>query len=79
MYAFSHKEGLKLAKEEFTKRIRKALNYDKFKEEDIDLHLIRDVSPTSRMYCVTFRLPKEVAYMEKGKETVECLEKEFRS
>lgn len=46
----------------FAERIGKAMNYPKFSHKDIEcFHNIRDVSGTSHMYCVSFRLPWEVA------------------
>jgi len=42
----------------FTTRIRKAMKYEDFKEEDIECcHKIRDLSKKLHWYCLTFRLP----------------------
>jgi len=46
----------------FATRIGKAMSYPEFSPEDIEcFHNIRDVSGTSHMYCVSFRLPWKVA------------------
>lgn len=29
---------------------------------EVSLHLVRSVAPNKEMYCISFRLPKEVAY-----------------
>jgi hypothetical protein len=48
-------------------RIGKAMNYPQFKESDVEcFHNIRDVSSTSHMYSVTFRLPWDVAMNKDG-------------
>lgn len=31
-------------------------------EEDVDLHLVRSVAPNKDMYCISFRLPRSVAF-----------------
>lgn len=62
-FTFHHEEAK--AKEYFTERIGKAMNYPEFKEADIaHCHNIRTVSPQSVMYGVSFRLPEAVAFAE---------------
>ena len=47
--------------------MRKAMDFKGLKEEDImNIHDIRDVSPQSHMYSISFRLPEEVAFLKKG-------------
>mmetsp|Transcript_43576 Transcript_43576/g.51316 ORF Transcript_43576/g.51316 Transcript_43576/m.51316 type:complete len:199 (-) Transcript_43576:24-620(-) len=65
VYGFtSEKEDLDSAKEYFVKRIGEVyqecggFSGDKI----LRFHNNRDVSKKSSMYCITFRLPKEVAY-----------------
>lgn len=46
----------------FAHRIGKAMDFPEFSPKDIEcFHNIRDVSGTSHMYCVSFRLPWSVA------------------
>jgi tRNA (guanine37-N1)-methyltransferase len=37
------------------------------REGEVTLHEVRDVAPNKRMFCATFRLPKEVAFAERVK------------
>ena len=49
-------------KKHFTEKIGKAMKYNNFKEADIEnCHRIRDLNKRLFMYCITFRLPYEVA------------------
>lgn len=32
--------------------------------EEVSLHLVRSVAPNKDMYCISFRLPREVAFAE---------------
>ena len=69
-----HVYGFAFEKEEknkalafFVERIGKAMNYPEFSAEMvIDFHNIRDVSPQSRMYSTTFRLPAAVAFAKEN-------------
>lgn len=64
-FTFEHDKAKALTY--FTNRIGKAMNYVNFKESDIiDFHNIRDVSPVSHMYCVSFMLPEEVAFYQQS-------------
>ena len=79
VYGFTHEDDLKKAKIFFVKRLKKAMDFPEFTGEMIEcFHQIRDVSPTSRMYSITFRLPKEVALLEQGKLGVKQLEEESK-
>jgi hypothetical protein len=33
--------------------------------EEMSLHLVRSVAPNKEMYCISFRLPREVAFESK--------------
>ena len=64
MNGFTYEEDKDKAKDYFVKRIGKALNFEGFNQSHLlHFHNIRDVSPISHMYCVSFRLPIEVAFL----------------
>ena len=59
VYGFTFEKDEVKAKQFFIERIRKAMQFPDFKEEDIiNFHNIRDVSAISHMYSTTFRLPE---------------------
>jgi len=48
---------------EIIDRIKKAMNFEEFSEKNIlSVHNIKDVSPKKYMYCVSFKIPWEVAF-----------------
>ena len=62
VYGFTFVKDRDEALKYFVDRIGKAMNYSQFKDSDVEcFHNIRDVSSTSHMYSVTFRLPWDVA------------------
>lgn len=73
VYGFTFFAEKEEALEYFTDRIAKALRHKPFaKHHILDFHNIRDVSPQSHMYSVTFELPREVAFsVLHGKEEEE--------
>lgn len=78
VYGFTFCEEKEKALDYFTERIGTAMKYEQFKKEDIfDFHNIRDVSPQSHMYSVSFKLPVDVAFrkeeiseQESGKDQI---------
>jgi tRNA (guanine37-N1)-methyltransferase len=55
------KEGI-----EICERISEKLGYVvKPGDEELVIHEVRDVAPKKRMFCASFRLPKEVAFRER--------------
>lgn len=66
VYGFTFHNDKEKALAYFVERIGKAMQYPAFSEKDVVcFHNIRDVSPQSHMYSVSFRLPFEVAFMSK--------------
>ena len=69
VYGFTFHQEKDKAKEYFIERIAKAMSYPLFNEANIEhFHNIRDVSPQSHMYGISFRLPYEVAFMMAKKQ-----------
>ncbi len=64
VYGFSNGATLEEAKAEMVERINSAFKEPgAVKPEDIAIfHRIRDISTTSRMYSVSFKLPKAVGF-----------------
>jgi tRNA (guanine37-N1)-methyltransferase len=52
------------AREDINARASDRLEYDLDNVQDYNLHLVRRVAPNKDMYCLTFRLPAEVAYRQ---------------
>eukprot|EP00347_Sterkiella_histriomuscorum_P024491 403330929 len=65
VYGFTFRAEKEKALDYFVERIGKAMDYPEFKAEDIlHFHNIRDVSPQSHMYGISFKLPFEVAFRD---------------
>ena len=66
MYCFStksddnSKEKVKICRE-ISERIGFAIGPQ---DEEVEIWDVRDVAPLKRMFCATFRLPREVAFRE---------------
>jgi tRNA (guanine37-N1)-methyltransferase len=70
VYCFSTKsddnveEGRKICKE-ITDELGFEMKPGKIEEGDVEVHDVRDVAPKKRMFCASFRLPREVAFRER--------------
>lgn len=66
VYCFSSKSDDNAA--EKVKICKEISGYLEFKINDIEVEItdVRDVSPSKRMFCASFRLPAEVAFRKKG-------------
>ena len=60
VYGFESGDSAHEIKEKFTLRIKKAMTLFSV-DEILDIHTIKDVSSLKKMYCVRFKLSKEVA------------------
>lgn len=79
VYGFTFEHDRDKALAYFVERMGKAMQYDKFRKEDIvHFHNIRDVSPVSHMYSVSFWLPEEVALRDKKEDIYEEFEDKTR-
>jgi tRNA (guanine37-N1)-methyltransferase len=64
VYGFESGEEIADIKKKFAERMKKAMGaFDV--AEIVDLHSIKDVSSLKKMFCVTFKLSKEVALLPK--------------
>ena len=61
VYCFAKESN---ATEEILSRARETMKYNNFgvNKNDYILHNIRDISPRKYMFCLSFKLPEEVAY-----------------
>jgi len=56
------KEGI-----EICQRITEKLGFEvKPGDEDLVIYEVRDVAPKKRMFCASFRLPREVAFRSRS-------------
>jgi len=66
VYGFESGEEVNEVKDKFVQRIKAAM--DSFEKQEItDFHHIKDVSTHKKMYCVSFKLSKEVALLPQNK------------
>ncbi|KAK5117674.1 hypothetical protein LTR62_005097 [Meristemomyces frigidus] len=67
VYCFSTKsddnveEGIKIC-EEISQQLDYAMHPGKIREGGVEIFDVRDVAPKKRMFCASFRLPKDVAF-----------------
>lgn len=67
VYGFTFEADREKALEYFVERMGKAMQFKEFnKNHIVHFHNIRDVSPVSHMYSVSFYLPEEVAFLKKN-------------
>lgn len=69
VYCFSTKSDDNKAEEvKICKEISEQLRYEieKLGDEEMDIWDVRDVAPQKRMFCASFRLPREVAFWKVG-------------
>ena len=67
VYCFSTKsDDNKAEVGKICREISAQLRYEieKVGEEELEVWGVRDVAPQKRMFCASFRLPKEVAFKE---------------
>lgn len=57
-YCFTRELEFENARSDISQRVAAKLGHT---IEDFDLHLVRSVAPNKDMYCISFRLPREVA------------------
>lgn len=65
VYCFSTKSDDNKAEEgKILKEISEQLGYrlEKAGDEEMEIWDVRDVAPQKRMFCASFRLPREVAF-----------------
>ena len=64
VYCFGAKiEYMKKIEDEICTEISKRLGYPISRDDDeLEIHDVRDVAPLKRMFCVSFRLPADVAF-----------------
>lgn len=78
VYGFTFEADKEKARSYFAERIGKAMDYPKFTNDHIvHFHNIRDVSPVSHMYSVSFIVPEEVAFLSKKPEPSKDIYDEF--
>lgn len=69
VYCFSTKSDENKAEEaKICREVSAQLGYKigNVGEEDVEIWDVRDVAPQKRMFCASFRLPREVAFREIG-------------
>ena len=64
MYCFSTKSDDNKAEEEnICREISEQMNFEiRPGDEEVKIWDVRDVAPQKRMFCASFRLPREVAF-----------------
>ncbi len=47
--------------------------------DDVKIHLVRDVAPNKRMFCISFRLPAAIAFHKHSDATDEPASKRTKT
>ncbi|TFY72402.1 hypothetical protein EVG20_g571 [Dentipellis fragilis] len=65
-HCFTRELEPELAKKDITERVQDRMGLGRalggVEEDAVSLHLVRSVAPNKDMYCISFRLPREVAF-----------------
>ena len=71
VYGFDSGKTPEDVKVNFFERIQKAFGVKIEEKFDMDIHVIKGITSEKKMYCVTFKLPSEIAYRNPQIRTLE--------
>ncbi|KZT27698.1 hypothetical protein NEOLEDRAFT_1060243 [Neolentinus lepideus HHB14362 ss-1] len=61
-HCFTRELERDVAERNIRARVEEKLGYNLTSDDEVSLHLVRSVAPNKEMYCISFRLPRAVAY-----------------